>query len=110
MSDSVAGFDRAPDRYSAKGRETIDRIRDHLGDEGFAAFCIGNAMKYEDRAGLKGDAADDQAKARWYWAMAAHVMHGAPDPRSDRPGFTSYVRPPAPASRLDETAHFRSER
>lgn len=29
-------------------------------------FCIGNAMKYLWRAGLKGDAAEDLEKARWY--------------------------------------------
>jgi len=29
-------------------------------------FCIGNAMKYLWRAGLKGDALEDLKKARWY--------------------------------------------
>jgi len=29
-------------------------------------FCIGNAMKYLWRAGLKGDAIEDLKKARWY--------------------------------------------
>lgn len=29
-------------------------------------FCIGNAVKYLWRAGLKGDALDDLRKARWY--------------------------------------------
>lgn len=94
-SDSATGFDRAPDRYTTKGRETIDRIRDTLGDAGFIAFCIGNAMKYEDRAGnKKGEAAEtDAEKARWYRQMALHVKSGAADPRIDRPDFTPYVRP-----------------
>ncbi len=92
MSDSVAGFDRAPDRYSARGRETIDRIRDTLGDEGFMAFCVGNAMKYEDRAGLKGDAETDREKARWYRQMADPVIGAAVDPRSERPDFQPYRR------------------
>jgi hypothetical protein len=93
--DSVAGFDRAPDRYSGKGRETIDRIRDFLGDGGFVAFCEGNAMKYEDRAGLKGSAEADEQKARWYREMAEHVRSGgaSPDPRSSRAGFVPYARP-----------------
>ena len=29
-------------------------------------FCVGNAIKYLWRAGLKGDAIDDLRKARWY--------------------------------------------
>ena len=29
-------------------------------------FCVGNAMKYLWRAGLKGDAVEDLKKARWY--------------------------------------------
>ena len=29
-------------------------------------FCIGNAVKYLWRAGLKGNAAEDLKKARWY--------------------------------------------
>lgn len=29
-------------------------------------FCLGNAMKYIWRAGLKGDAIEDLKKARWY--------------------------------------------
>jgi thymidylate synthase (FAD) len=90
--DSATGFDRAPDRYSAKGRETIDRLRDDLGDEGFVAFCVGNAIKYEDRAGLKGSAAEDHEKAGWYRRMAAHVRGEGPDPRSSRPGFVPYAR------------------
>lgn len=29
-------------------------------------FCLGNAMKYIWRAGLKGDAVQDLEKAKWY--------------------------------------------
>lgn len=29
-------------------------------------FCVGNAIKYLWRAGLKGDAIEDLEKARWY--------------------------------------------
>lgn len=29
-------------------------------------FCLGNAMKYIWRAGLKNDAIEDLEKARWY--------------------------------------------
>lgn len=90
--DSVAGFDRAPDRYSQGSRETIDTIRDELGDDAFVAFCVGTARKYEDRRGHKGDASGDQDKARWYRAMAAHVRGEGPDPRAGRPEFVPYKR------------------
>lgn len=41
------------------GVECID-IAEHYG------FCIGNAIKYLWRAGLKGDAIEDLRKAAWY--------------------------------------------
>jgi aminoglycoside phosphotransferase (APT) family kinase protein len=85
VSDST-GFDAAPDRYMATGREACDIIREELGDPGFVAFCLGNARKYELRAGHKaGTTADnDLEKARWYREMAAHVTTGSPDPRTYR--------------------------
>jgi hypothetical protein len=91
--DDNTGFHVAPKRYSAAGRETIDRIRDLLGDEGFAAYCLGSALKYEDRAGLKGDREEDLTKARWYREMHACVTEGGPDPRRYRQGFAAYQRP-----------------
>lgn len=91
MSDN--GFSTAPERYTTQGRETIDRIRDDLGDEGFRAFCAGNATKYEDRAGAKGDPEGDAAKARFYRQMVTHLDGEAEDPRSGREGFVPYSRP-----------------
>ncbi len=44
---------------SASGIECID-VTEHL------TFCIGNAIKYLWRAGLKGDALEDLRKAAWY--------------------------------------------
>ena len=41
------------------GVECID-IAEHMG------FCLGNAIKYIWRAGLKGDAIEDLEKARFY--------------------------------------------
>jgi hypothetical protein len=92
--DSPTGYDRAPDRYSTQGRETIDRIRDELGDEFFVAFCLGSARKYLDRLGLKGSPEEDRAKARWYLQMALHVGGYADDPRQGRFAFVSYERLP----------------
>lgn len=86
------GFRSAPARYTKQERETIDRIRDAMTDAGFVAFCLGTAMRYEDRAGAKGDAEGDAEKARWYRQMIAHVNGDGPDPRAGRPGFQPYVR------------------
>lgn len=46
-------------RSHPSGVEAI-QITEHLN------FCIGNAMKYLWRAGLKGDAVEDLNKAKWY--------------------------------------------
>ena len=57
-------------------------------DVAFAAFCIGCAVKYEQRAGLKpgSPAEQDQKKAAWYRQMAAHALGNGPDPRTYREG------------------------
>lgn len=56
MSDSIN-----PNHYRShpSGIEAI-QVTEHMN------FCIGNAMKYLWRAGLKGDAVEDLRKARWY--------------------------------------------
>ena len=92
IPDSI-GFSSAPDHYAGE-REAIDLIRDALGDDGFIAFCLGNAMKYRLRAGKKGPTEEDLRKAEWYEAMRLHVLrpHGRPDPRSGRPGWSPYVQ------------------
>lgn len=105
--DTAHGFDRAPHRYSAHGRETIDRMRDvagelferamlhglEPGDAAFYVHCVLTAMKYEDRAGRKGDAKPDHDKAIWYRRMANHLLGVGPDPRASRPDFQPYTRP-----------------
>ena len=50
-----------PAHYTAhpSGVECI-QVTEHMN------FCVGNAMKYLWRAGLKGDALKDLEKARWY--------------------------------------------
>jgi len=57
MSDPV----NHPSHYtsSPSGIECI-QVTEHMN------FCIGNAVKYLWRAGLKGDAVEDLKKARWY--------------------------------------------
>jgi hypothetical protein len=46
-------------RSHASGVECIT-VTEHMG------FCVGNAVKYLWRAGLKGSAIEDLKKARWY--------------------------------------------
>ena len=46
--------------------ETIKVLRAKLTPEQFFGFCIGNAEKYIQCAGRKGDRAEDLKKARWY--------------------------------------------
>lgn len=93
----------APERYMTRGRETIDRIRDvcHAScrdawdaEESFLAWCIGQAIKYADRDGAKGDRAGDLEKLRFYQDMVKHIAGAGPDPRSSRPGFVPYAPQP----------------
>lgn len=96
------GYRVTPERYANDGkRETIDRIRDSLGDVGFIAWCEGNVIKYMDRLGKKD--ADDAEKQSFYMEMAEHVrgcmqvgyaraLLEYPDPRSGRRDFLPYAR------------------
>jgi hypothetical protein len=108
--DDNTGFVVAPLRYSAAGRETIDRIRDRAGawfaeatasgcsvaDAAFAVHCMACAFKYQDREGLKGPGDEDARKAAWYLQMFNFLLGRGPDPRTSRPGFTPYAPPEEP--------------
>ena len=50
-----------PSHYTShpSGVECI-QVTEHMN------FCVGNAVKYLWRAGLKGDVLEDLKKARWY--------------------------------------------
>jgi hypothetical protein len=67
-----------PSHYNQGGIECIDAIKAALGEEGFKAYCRGNALKYTWRAGLKLNEVEDLKKAAWYNRMAA-----GDDPRKD---------------------------
>ncbi len=73
----------SPAHYNKTELECIDAIRYALGDEGFIAYCKGNALKYTWRSGHKIDSVEDLKKAAWYCRMAA-----GDDPRKD----TNYDR------------------
>jgi hypothetical protein len=78
-----------PSHYNYGAIECIDAIKGMLGEEGFKAYCRGNAMKYTWRAGLKFNEAEDLKKASWYNRMAA-----GDDPRLDgKPEYTVSINP-----------------
>jgi len=56
----------SPAHYTYGGIETIDFIKAKLTDEEFAGYLKGNVIKYLTRADLKGNPAQDLAKAKWY--------------------------------------------
>lgn len=74
MSELKKDVVNSPSHYIQGNIECIDAIHSALGDEGFIAFCRGNAMKYTWRAGLKGDRAVDLAKADWYLNKIKEVL------------------------------------
>lgn len=65
-----------PAHYTAGGIECIDAIRSALGEDGFIAYCRGNAIKYAWRSGLKKEHAEDLRKAAWYLTRAANALDG----------------------------------
>jgi len=68
----------SPTHYNQGGLECIDAIRHALGEDGFIAYCRGNALKYNWRAGHKSNSQEDLQKAAWYSRMAS-----GDDPRKD---------------------------
>lgn len=69
-----------PDYYTYLSTEAITTINEVLGLEGFAHFCHGNVIKYALRAGHKGSAMDDLAKAANYakWAAESYKKVESP--------------------------------
>ncbi len=57
-----------PAHYKIAGVEVIDVIRAALTENAFAGYLMGNVLKYRLRAGKKGDAEQDIAKALKYEA------------------------------------------
>ena len=94
LSGEDAGTDAIPARYDTGERETLDRIRDLLGDGLYVGGCLFNVLKYLDRAGKKGPASLDEDKALFYLQSAANVLLDFPDPRHKRRGFVPYSPKP----------------
>jgi hypothetical protein len=77
--------DTNPSHYRSGDVETIDMIRTRLGVGLFIGFCIGNVLKYQDRAGMKPGSTAETCldKAAWYLQMADSVVHAdISDPRT----------------------------
>lgn len=55
-----------PSHYNAGAIECIDALESALTPDEFIGFLKGNELKYVWRAGHKGDAEKDFAKAAWY--------------------------------------------
>lgn len=92
-----------PAHYRDGKIETIDKIRNSMSPEMFVGFCLGNAMKYEERAGKKaGESAEsDKAKAAWYRQMLAHVQGFGHDPREKMWAKPGEAVPPWPSVFVD---------
>ena len=57
----------SPSHYTSGNVETIAKIEQVVdGLDAKSAYLLGNVIKYIDRAGKKGDAAEDLAKANNY--------------------------------------------
>ena len=55
-----------PKHYMLFDFEAIDLIYEVLSKDEFRGYCVGNTLKYRLRAGKKGDALEDLAKANEY--------------------------------------------
>ena len=63
----MSGAVDSPSHYTGGGVETIAKIEAVTGGlDARSAYLLGNVIKYVDRAGKKGDAAEDLAKANNY--------------------------------------------
>lgn len=70
----------SPKHYVSGRLETIYKIEDTLGPEGFKAYCLGNVIKYTNRHEHKGGD-EDLKKAQVYLGWA---IHGLPEPVDGR--------------------------
>jgi hypothetical protein len=74
IAEALPDMVNHPPHYTQGGVECIDAIRAALGREGFIMFLRGQVLKYQWRLGLKGDAAEDAAKANWYGRKLEEVL------------------------------------
>lgn len=78
VTDTVDNVN-SPQHYTRGDLETIDVIEHIVAGyaDPFVSYCVGNAVKYEDRAPFKhGSPAEDLRKAAWYLSRAADHLDG----------------------------------
>lgn len=71
------------DHYCHGGEETIDKIKRVLPPEGYIGFCVGNIIKYRDRAPYKGDEKGDIEKMNTYKAYLKEFLEEQFDEEED---------------------------
>ena len=64
-----------PSHYNQGGIETLDIIKMSLTKEEYKGYLKGNVLKYRERAQFKGNAAQDYAKAKFYYAELEEVSN-----------------------------------
>lgn len=80
MTDPV----QQPSHYTQGGIECIDAIRAALGEDGFAAYCAGNVMKYVWRSPHKNGLQDLQ-KAAVYLTWLRDTVEIGMIPKNQKP-------------------------
>ena len=71
-----------PPHYRQGSIECIDAIHAALGDEGFIAYCQGNALKYLWRWRYKGGRTDIE-KAIWYLERMFIILSSQQETQAD---------------------------
>lgn len=75
--DTTGDAVHKPSHYQLEdGTEVKDHIRSLLGDEGFKAYAIGNAIKYIGRYADKENPIQDLQKSQEYLDMVIEVLEG----------------------------------
>ena len=64
---------RHPSHYQSEGVECIDAMY-AVSPDMAVYFSVGSALKYLDRAGLKGDEIEDLRKSKECWHMAKRML------------------------------------
>lgn len=75
-SHAVPDLVNSPPHYRQGAVECIDALQSALGDDGFLAYCQGNAIKYCFRWRFKGGR-QDLEKAVWYLQRMISTLDSA---------------------------------
>lgn len=76
MTEDTDNIKVSPAHYSQYTPQTIHRIKDVLGEEGFQAFCLGCTIKYIERHKAKDTPIVNLKKAQKYLGWCINSMEG----------------------------------